>query len=144
MIDYKDIFIHYPNTRFIAYHCDNLYHYAVGITNNGYNILHLPITAFHVATHTIHIPHMSIHTLQRTVFLHEHITIQLHLYNRYYNIIQQLDATPTVHKDSATTWSILSRAFGVPPEHTVIYLGAAAFATPNGNIDWACNYQLTW
>ena len=145
MIYLHDILSQCPNTRFIAYHNDNSYHYAVGITKDGYDILHIPITALHVAPHIQHIPNMPIHILQRIFFFTDHMVMQMQLYDRYHDVIKQSSLHPTVKPINMTLrWSTLSKAFNVPPERTVMYLGAAAFANKVGNINWACSYQLTW
>ena len=143
MIGYKDIQSRYPWCTLIAYHMDGDYHYAVWLCVSSMMYLHMPCSAFSIDAHVVYVPGTDLSSLHRWLYLPVSVQDQLMLYVKYHDTIGMSSLEPKVVKDPLR-WSALSQSFGVSEARTVLYLGPAAFANGQGNIDWSCSYQLLW
>lgn len=143
MIGYNDIKSRYPWCTLIAYHTDGDYHYAVWLSGSYMMFLHMPYSALSIQTHIVYIYGTDLSSLHRWLYIPLSIQEQLTLYIKYYDVIASSSFEPCIVKDPLR-WSALSQSFGVSEARTVLYLGPAAFANGQGNIDWSCSYQLLW
>ena len=141
MIGYKDIQSRYPWCTLIAYHMDG--DYAVWLCVSSMMYLHMPCSAFSIDAHVVYVPGTDLSSLHRWLYLPVSVQDQLMLYVKYHDTIGMSSLEPKVVKDPLR-WSALSQSFGVSEARTVLYLGPAAFANGQGNIDWSCSYQLLW